>query len=359
MSDPKTDSKAPARFLFFEQNSYFNRFPNKFRALLSKSLWLIPKALSFSFFNFAESFPSKAATVTPLPQSPPQQLRVGVDVPNPADFTHCLTPSLQGDQRDQWNIQRGLPFSDSTVARFAIGPVLLALPDLAFTLTEIHRVCEPDGLVEIQLPPTSLQLEFANPTQTRVVTPKTLAYFADPAHTNRLFDIVACKDDGASFTASLRARKPINTQTHPQRIDIGCGDKKREGFTGIDAFDIPGVDYVRNVEKYGLPFSDSTISHVHAYHFFEHIRDFVFVMNEIHRVCCHNAIITLSVPTVLGPWALADPTHVRFFNVHTFPNYFEKKGSGDSWYTGIIRGYEILDQHISTSLKVTLRVVKE
>src|SRR4029079_9092635 len=128
----------------------------------------------------------------------------------------------------------------------------------------------------------------------------------------------------------------------------------------------PGVDVVRDIERHGLPFSDSTVTHVWSSHFLEHVHNLVFVMNEIHRVCCDDALVELSVPTLLGPWAAADPTHVRLFNARTF-QYFEKdgvapnvhEGSPTHDYANIVQGFEILEQRVSTSLDVKLRVIKE
>ena len=33
------------------------------------------------------------------------------------------------------------------------------------------------------------------------------------------------------------------------RIDLGCGAAKKEGFTGVDIFPYPGVDFVADLEK--------------------------------------------------------------------------------------------------------------
>src|SRR4029079_7191486 len=124
----------------------------------------------------------------------------------------------------------------------------------------------------------------------------------------------------------------------------------------------PGVDVVRDIERHGLPFSDSTVTHVWSSHFLEHVHNLVFVMNEIHRVCCNDALVEIEVPTLLGPWAAADPTHVRLFNARSF-KYFEEQGievngasetGGPQAYAEIIPGFEILEQRLSFTLYVAL-----
>lgn len=77
-------------------------------------------------------------------------------------------------------------------------------------------------------------------------------------------------------------------------------------------------------------------------------------MNEIHRVCCNGAIVDLNVPSLLGPYAAADPTHARLFNARTF-SYFEP---GKGQYAGIAKGFEIIEQQVGFSIVARLRVVK-
>ena len=69
---------------------------------------------------------------------------------------------------------------------------------------------------------------------------------------------------------------------------------------------------MRDIER-GLPFGDNTFDEVVSSHTIEHIRDLIFVMNEIWRVCKPGAIVRLTVPYYKSPDAYRDPTHVRFF----------------------------------------------
>jgi ubiquinone/menaquinone biosynthesis C-methylase UbiE len=78
------------------------------------------------------------------------------------------------------------------------------------------------------------------------------------------------------------------------KLDIGCGPVKKDGFVGIDKYDY-GQQIIRDVEK-GLPFSDNTIEEINCSHFIEHITDWVFVFNEMWRVCNNNAAIVIRYP---------------------------------------------------------------
>ena len=83
--------------------------------------------------------------------------------------------------------------------------------------------------------------------------------------------------------------------TNPKavKIDLGCGNRKRNNFPdfiGVDAYPYSGVDIVRDVEKQGLPFGDCTVDFIYASHFMEHINNLIFVMEEIWRVLKRKGI---------------------------------------------------------------------
>jgi SAM-dependent methyltransferase len=114
----------------------------------------------------------------------------------------------------------------------------------------------------------------------------------------------------------------IDNGQNPVRIvDIGCGGKKQvPGAIGVDSLPFDGVDIVTDLEK-GLPFNDQEVDHIFAIHVLEHLHDLLGVMNEIHRVLRPSGVLHVLVPYASSVNAVADPTHVRFFNQQTF-KYF-------------------------------------
>lgn len=88
----------------------------------------------------------------------------------------------------------------------------------------------------------------------------------------------------------------------PYKIDIGCGNRKREGFIGIDYLDDPQVDINIDLRKCPLPFPDNFVSEVWSNHFFEHlcIEHVCRMMREIHRVCKPGAKVEIRVPHFSG-----------------------------------------------------------
>lgn len=111
--------------------------------------------------------------------------------------------------------------------------------------------------------------------------------------------------------------------TPPVRVDLGCGNHKREGFIGIDRVAAEGVDVVWDVCQ-GLPNADGTVDYVVADNLMEHIgTEFIAVMNDLHRVLKASGRLTVIVPGVHAPAAAyGDPTHVRHFVPETW-DYFD------------------------------------
>src|SRR5512140_2484260 len=94
------------------------------------------------------------------------------------------------------------------------------------------------------------------------------------------------------------------------RLDIGCGKNKKEGFTGVDQFAIPGVDVVADLRK-PFPWPDNSVEEVHCSHFIEHLeaKDRVRFMNELWRVMKPGAKCTLIAPHWCSNRAYGDMTH--------------------------------------------------
>lgn len=336
MEREKPSIRAWLSEIFFEDNAQFQRRGSRL-AIFAKALKSLPQALLVGFSNFGAAYPSKPVT-EPAERVEPAMIDLTLDDwPRHADGS-----------------ERGLPYSDSVARSIDTRRSLASVHDLVFCMRELHRVAVDGATVKCET--LALESVALDPTVTRPITRETLAFFAgasaDPALASKarrlgLASLFSLEGD------TLRARKS-DAPIRPERIDIGCGSSPRAGFTGIDIVPLPGVEIVRDVSRHGLPFSDSTMKRVYSAHFLEHVPDLVFVMNEIHRVCCHDAIVEIVVPTLIGPYAAGDPTHTRLFNARTF-SYFE---AGKDAYAGIAKGFEIVEQKVGLSIEVTLRVIK-
>ncbi|MFA4819646.1 MAG: hypothetical protein WC613_01665 [Candidatus Aenigmatarchaeota archaeon] len=115
------------------------------------------------------------------------------------------------------------------------------------------------------------------------------------------------------------------------KINIGSGKKPYEGFINLDRQSMENVDVVWNLEKTPLPFETDTISEINAEHILEHIKNYIPLMEEIHRICKPGAIVRIWVPYFKYEGAFRDPTHVRFFSERSFEYFTE--GHEFSYYT--------------------------
>src|SRR5437667_5581712 len=103
-----------------------------------------------------------------------------------------------------------------------------------------------------------------------------------------------------------------------QILDIGCGQSKTPGATGIDILPGNGVDIVHDLNKLPWPIEDNRFEQVVCSHVLEHLNDLVGTLNEIHRVSRNGARVEIITPhfSSLNSWE--DPTHTRHFALRSF-----------------------------------------
>ncbi len=106
------------------------------------------------------------------------------------------------------------------------------------------------------------------------------------------------------------------------KLHIGCGNDKREGYINCDVSPAVRPDKVIDLEK-KLPFKNNSVEEILANHVLEHVRNFMPLMHELHRVCVSGAKIKIKTPFYSAWGQFNDPTHVRFFTPWTF-EYFKK-----------------------------------
>ena len=104
-------------------------------------------------------------------------------------------------------------------------------------------------------------------------------------------------------------------------IELGPGNRKKEGYLGIDSVDIDGVDVVFDIEQ-GMPFiPDSSIDNYYSNHFLEHIGNYENLIKELHRTLKPGGVAEMIVPHFTNPNYYSDYTHKRSFGLFSF-DYF-------------------------------------
>ena len=104
------------------------------------------------------------------------------------------------------------------------------------------------------------------------------------------------------------------------KVDIGGGLFPRPGYMTIDQ---EGADVNWDLDL-GIPLEDNSVGVLNASHIIEHLRDPIRTMREIHRVLAHGGWAMIEVPSTDGRGAWQDPTHVSFWNEHSFWYYTDR-----------------------------------
>jgi len=104
------------------------------------------------------------------------------------------------------------------------------------------------------------------------------------------------------------------------KVDIGGGLYPRAGYLTVDQ---EGGDITCDLNE-GIPLPDNSVCVINASHVLEHLKDPIKSMREIHRVLAHGGWAMIEVPSTDGRGAWQDPTHVSFWNEHSFWYYTNK-----------------------------------
>lgn len=104
-------------------------------------------------------------------------------------------------------------------------------------------------------------------------------------------------------------------------LDVGCGNKKREGSIGIDFNSRTKADVIHDLNQFPYPFESDFFDEVYIDNCLEHLNEPLKVMEEIYRISKPGAMIKVIVPYFRSVWAFIDPTHKHFFSVESFSYY--------------------------------------
>ena len=146
------------------------------------------------------------------------------------------------------------------------------------------------------------------------------------------------------------------------KIDLACGDNKREGYIGIDKVKTDSTDYVWDLAIYPWPIESESVEEINCSHYLEHIPHrntkkelemvlaesssfeefkqkmqekedepdgFVKFINEIYRILKPEGKVHIVSPYYTSMRAFGDPTHERYISDSSFW-YLDKKWMTDN-----------------------------
>lgn len=98
------------------------------------------------------------------------------------------------------------------------------------------------------------------------------------------------------------------------KLNIGCGNKKIDGYIGVDKYQCEAAEYICDIEKGTLPFEDNSVDGIMLDNVIEHFYDVPEVIKELARVCKKGAIIEIITPHFSSLSSWIDPTHIHHFS---------------------------------------------
>jgi predicted SAM-dependent methyltransferase len=141
------------------------------------------------------------------------------------------------------------------------------------------------------------------------------------------------------------------------KVNLGCGNKKEEGFLGIDISEHSSADIVHDLRK-GIPLCSNSAEYIKSINFLEHITsdEFIGLMWEVWRVLKNEGVFYSETAYGNSNTRWQDPTHKNGFTVKTF-DYFETDSKHQKLYN-LPPFYKIKTSQIGEIIKVEMRAKK-
>jgi SAM-dependent methyltransferase len=137
----------------------------------------------------------------------------------------------------------------------------------------------------------------------------------------------------------LLSEVPIVTSM--RKLNLGCGEDKKEGYVNVDIHDHVKPDVVHDLNIFPYPFQENEFDVIEAFHVLEHLDKPFPVMKELQRILKPSGILHIKVPHFSRGFTHAQ--HSSGYDV-TFPYYFDS-GFTKSGYFGVPFELEKLELH--------------
>ena len=99
------------------------------------------------------------------------------------------------------------------------------------------------------------------------------------------------------------------------KLNLGCGNKKLEGYINIGLTEYCNPDLVLDLENTPYPFKSNSVEEIRMKSVIEHFplapKPFFAIMKELYRICKSGAVMHLECPHPFHRWQIVDLTHQK------------------------------------------------
>lgn len=122
-----------------------------------------------------------------------------------------------------------------------------------------------------------------------------------------------------------------------QKLNIGCGNKKLEGYVNVDLYGNPDVRHDLNKAPY--PFKDNSVDFILCEHCLEHLKEPEMFFMEVHRILKIGGRAKIVVPHKDSGLAYSTFGHRGFYQENAIDNVCQTKEIDDA---AIQRGFKLI-----------------
>jgi len=104
------------------------------------------------------------------------------------------------------------------------------------------------------------------------------------------------------------------------KLHLGCGGDILPGWVNVDLVKNQGVDWVMDLDTQTWPADvyNNKVTEMLMSHVLEHLRNPLFVMEQLWKIAAPNCKLTIKVPYGSSDTAWEDQTHVRPYFIGSF-----------------------------------------
>ena len=111
-------------------------------------------------------------------------------------------------------------------------------------------------------------------------------------------------------------------------INLGSGNENLKNYYNFDINNHDNTDVICDLNEKLILLPNDTVKRIYSNQTLEHLSNLEGFMQEVVRICIHNAEILFKVPHFANPYYYSDPTHERHFGLFSM-HYFAKPK--DQW----------------------------